>query len=155
AARRIVCHGEIEELVVRHPRTIDHEAHVQAPASGVGGPKDLALVKPDDRSLCGRRAGTRRHAYDNRVGAAILEELLDRHSQRAFAPQPAKLAFIIAERRQPQRLVERATPRAANKGRDRGRHAFDWPDAAGCLPDEDAWVPDLRHTHLRSIVGPY
>ena len=81
----------------------------------------------------GRRAGAVGDAHDERLAAAVLEELLDRVGDRRRLPQPAEVPLELAEAADGEHLVDRPLESAADEGGDSGGHALDGVTVAAFL----------------------
>src|SRR5437667_223797 len=81
----------------------------------------------------GRRAGAVGDAHDERLAAAVLEELLDRVGDRRRLPQPAEVPLELPEAADGEHLVDRPLESAADEGGDSGGHALDGVTVAAFL----------------------
>src|SRR5262249_46471454 len=79
-------------------------------------------------------------ADDQRVGAAIEEEMLYRVAEGAIDPQTAEEALELRKTLHADRLVDRSAQGPADEGRDRRRHSHDRANGTGKLFNVDARV---------------
>src|SRR6185436_5661326 len=116
------------------------ELEVHAPRAGIRRGEYLVIGQLEVRGGCHGSAAAGGDADDNRLAAAVLEELLHRIAHRAVAPQPAELPLVVCKTVDGDRLVDQPAPGASDKGGDRGRHPRDGAHAAWKLFDIDAGI---------------
>ena len=90
-----------------------------------------------------RRARAVDDAHDDGAAAAVLEELLDRVTQRGGLPQAAEHARVVGEAADRDGFVDRTLEGAADEGRDVGRGARDDTYRAGLFGGWDLRVKRL------------
>ena len=77
---------------------------------------------PDEtRQRQRRRASAIDHADDDGAAAAVLEELIDRVTQRGGLPEAAEDARVVGKTADRDGFVDRTLQGAADEGRDAGR----------------------------------
>src|SRR5690349_2692237 len=81
-----------------------------------------------------------RNADDVRVGATVVEKLLDRVAEKTPAIESAKLPLEFGEARNPRRTIGGASRCPPDEQRDRRRRVRDGADAAGYLLDVDTRI---------------
>src|SRR4029077_17965849 len=115
---------------------LHRDAQVHAPAARARG-LELAARERERPRGAAAAATARGDADDDRLAAAVGEELLHGVAQRAVAPETAELLLVVRVAADLHRLVDRPAPGAAHEGRDRRRHAGDGADRARQLLDVD------------------
>ena len=85
------------------------------------------------------------------AAAAVLEELLDRVTQRGGLPEAAEHARVVGEAADRHGFVDRALERAADEGRDVGRGARDDTYRAGCFGGWDLRVKRLGQSTPQNV----
>jgi hypothetical protein len=115
-------HGEVEPQLIVHGDIVVIDTRTQKFASA--GTRRLQskelLARAQGES---RGTGTVDHPDDDCLGAAVLEEMLDRVGQSARLPQSPEGMLELDEARDEHRSIEGTAQRAADERRTRGAQA--------------------------------
>src|SRR5262249_58173393 len=119
----VVEHLQVEERtvarVLRLGLVLDGDRQVHAPTAGAGG-LELAASEGERRRLRHAGALSGRDAHDDRLAAAVQEELLHGVAHRAVAPQAAERALVVGVAADLHRLLHPTAPRPPDASRDPG-----------------------------------
>src|SRR6185312_6499413 len=155
----IVQHRHVEQALVvgiHCGSAVGGHFQVHAPTAWTGRLEAQTVGKARERrAICHGAAAAGCDPHHDRLRSTVLEKLLHGIAQRAVAPQSAELPLIVRKTEEGYRLIDRATPCAADECGNRSRYTGDRTRRARQLLDvntrmaQDKWhriLPGRRST---------
>src|SRR5262249_42641095 len=154
-ARRQIGDGEVEGLRVgrRNAVGVGVDEDIVRPGAlaqrgegeGILRAHSVAVLQRDE----GRDGIGLGDAHDDRVGAAIAEEVLNRIAHLAVAGEAAEASLEVGEAGDPLGAAVESARHVPDEGGNGGRHAGDRPNTAGQFFDVDTGIGRSdRHSDL-------